>query len=34
MQGTFLFAHFRAAKGFTPGVGNRAPAQRPSQTHQ
>jgi len=31
IQGAFRFAHFRAAKGF---VGNRAPAQRPSQSHQ
>jgi hypothetical protein len=30
IQGAFRFAHFRAAKGFTPGAGNRAPAQRPS----
>jgi hypothetical protein len=34
IQGAFRFAHFRAAKGFTPGAGNRAPAQRPSQSHQ
>jgi hypothetical protein len=26
IQGAFRFAHFRAAKGFTPGAGNRAPA--------
>jgi hypothetical protein len=29
IQGAFRFAHFRAAKGFAPGAGNRAPAQRP-----
>jgi len=34
IQGAFRFAHFRAAKGFTHGAGNRAPAQRPSQSHQ
>ena len=34
IQGAFRFAHFRAAKGFTHGAGSRAPAQRPSQSHQ
>jgi hypothetical protein len=34
IQGAFRFAHFRAAKDFTHGAGNRAPAQRPSQSHQ
>jgi hypothetical protein len=34
IQGAFRFAHFRAATGFTPGAGNRAPAQRPSQSHR
>jgi len=33
IQGAFRFAHFRAAKGFATGAGNRAPAQRPSQSH-
>jgi pterin-4a-carbinolamine dehydratase len=28
IQGAFRFAHFHAAKGFTRGAGNRAPAQR------
>jgi hypothetical protein len=34
IQGAFRFAHFRAAKGFASSAGNRAPAQRPSQSHQ
>ena len=34
IQGAFRLAQFRAAKGFTPGADNRAPAQRPSQSHQ
>jgi hypothetical protein len=33
IQGAFRFAHFRAAKGFTPGADDRASAQRPSQSH-
>src|SRR6516162_9900736 len=34
IQGASRFAHFRAEKGFSPGAGNRAPVQRPSQLHQ
>jgi hypothetical protein len=34
IKGASWFAHFRAAKGFTPGAGNRAPAQHSSQLHQ
>jgi hypothetical protein len=34
IQSAFEFAHFRAAKGFTLGAGNRAPTQRPSQLHR
>src|SRR5262249_62116340 len=34
IQGAIRLAHFRAAKGFTPGAGNRAPAQRPHRHSQ
>jgi len=34
IHGAFRFAHFRAAKGFTPGAADRVSAQRPSQPHQ
>jgi hypothetical protein len=29
-----MFAHFRAAKGFTPGAGNRAPASHHNRTSE
>jgi len=34
IQSAFQFAHFRAAKVFTPFAASRAQAQRPSQSHQ
>src|SRR5262249_32890030 len=34
IQGAIRLAHFRAAKDFTPGGGNRAPAQRPQRHSQ
>jgi hypothetical protein len=34
IQNAFQFAHFRAAKVFTPFAGSLARAQRPSQSHQ
>ena len=34
IQSAFQFAHFRAAKVFTPFAASRAQAQRPSQSQQ
>jgi hypothetical protein len=34
IQDASRFAHFRAAKGFTPGAGKRVLAHHPSQSHQ